>query len=55
MYDMYGICDSPGNLQITDATVADLCHTLKTPWGDLAVEKTAFSCGCTVYPLVMSK
>ena len=26
---------SPGNLQITDATVADLCHTLKTPWGAL--------------------
>ena len=42
---MYGICvffggfqscASPGNLQITDATVADLCHTLKTPRGDLA-------------------
>ena len=36
MYCGYQTCDSPGNLQITDATVADLCHTLKTPWGDLA-------------------
>lgn len=30
-----------GNLQITDATVADLCHTLKTPWGSQGINMAA--------------
>lgn len=30
-----------GNLQITDATVADLCHTLKTPWGSQGINVSA--------------